>query len=79
MNDKCDYCNQADTIKHSLYYCHVSELFCKNTSLWLKKLTDIKITFAICEIIFGLVNAYYDDDRIVHSKLFDDAWQMVLK
>ena len=66
MNDKCNYCNQVDIIEHHLYYCHVSRLFWENTSLWLQKLTNIQITFVICEVVFGLVNAYYEDDRTAY-------------
>ena len=64
QSGKCFYCNQIDTIEHHLYFCHVTDRFWKKTTEWLKELTNIKINFTVCEIIFGIVNICYDGDSI---------------
>ena len=68
QNNKCSYCtqnNEIDTLEHHLYYCHVSRRFWKDVSEWLGELTNVTIKFAICDIVFGMVETYNFRD-IVH-------------
>ena len=47
-----------------LYYCCVSIVFWDKVSKWIKEITDMKIRFTVCDIIFGLTNHLYDGDRV---------------
>ena len=51
----CIFCNHSDTIEHHFFLCAFSKLFWEYVETWLTDLfqTENKITFAICEILFG--------------------------
>ena len=51
----CNYCPLSiDTIEHHLYYCTKSKEFWEETENWLESILQIKFSFTICEVIFGM-------------------------
>ena len=51
---ECDSCGEIDTIEHRLYTCRESQKIWEGIYKWIDENFDIKITFTICEILFGI-------------------------
>ena len=54
-NPFCLFCKHFNTIEHHFFLCALSKLFWENVESWLTDLLKLnnRITFAICEILFG--------------------------
>ncbi len=50
----CIYCNEIDTIEHHFFYCRESSLFWNRLEKWLENNLQLKFSFTVCEIIFGI-------------------------
>ena len=54
---ECDSCGEIDTIdtiEHRLYYCRESQIIWKAIYKWMEENFEIKISFTICEVLFGV-------------------------
>ena len=60
----CIYCTENDTIEDHLYHCNVTINFWREVSTWLYKINLIKLSFTVCEVIFGLCEASHTDGCI---------------
>ena len=63
---ECDSCGEIDTIDHRLYNCRESKKIWEGIYKWIKENFDIKITFTICEVLFGM-----PANNDVYIKLFN--------
>ena len=52
--DRCNYCNDLDTIEHHLYTCTESKKIWQSVQRWCNTNLGIKYNFTICEILFGI-------------------------
>ena len=57
----CIHCTQIDTIEHHLYHCNATINFWREVSTWLYKINWIKLSFTVCEVIFGLCAVFLTD------------------
>ena len=51
---ECDSCGEIDTVEHRFYTCRESQKIWKGISKWIDENFYIKITFTICEVLFGI-------------------------
>ena len=53
-SDKCQYCDMTETIEHFFYECAESSLFWKHAENWIYKLFNVKVSFSVIDILFGV-------------------------
>ena len=53
-NNKCDYCDNIDTIEHLLFWCKRTQDFWQKTREWARNNLEASMQLTICEIIFGI-------------------------
>ena len=52
-NNKCDECEEVDSIEHHFYYCKTSTTFWNRLKGWMVGNLGFGIGLAVCEVIFG--------------------------
>jgi len=64
-NNKCNYCNEIDTIEHHLYTCSESKKIWQSVQSWCSTNLEIKYNLTVCEVLFGIpINNSVDMDII---------------
>ena len=64
-NNRCNYCNEFDTIEHHLYMCTESQNIWQSVQRWCSTNLEIKYDLTICEVLFGIpTNTSADMDII---------------
>lgn len=53
-NDKCDYCNETDTLEHFLYYCAKVQTLWLQFRSWFERETHIHLDVSPKEYFFGV-------------------------
>ena len=53
-SNKCEYCDQIDTIEHHLFWCRSTQEFWNKVQKWVKNNLDTSLKLTVCEIIFGI-------------------------
>ena len=62
--DKCEFCNDIDTMEHFLYECRVSMKLWDSIQLWWESSLSFKFPITVLEIFFGIPNE--NRDNITH-------------
>jgi len=66
-------CDLIDTIEHHLFECHTSKKLWNQLEKWLIQTLEIKHTFTICEIIFGII-CTLKDKNILNFTILLTKW-----
>jgi hypothetical protein len=53
-NDRCEYCDEVETIEHFFYKCEISNSFWKHIERWLGAVLNIKLHLSMVDILFGV-------------------------
>ena len=67
-NNKCDYCEEGDSIEHHLYYCTISNFFWNQVKSWMISYMNlgIELTVHVCEVLFRLPTYNNPDLKLIN-------------
>ena len=66
QTNKCEYCNEIDTLEHHFFWCGYSGQFWRKIQKWSKDNLDTSMDFTVCEILFGICINNNDSFNIIN-------------
>ena len=75
-NNKCDYCEEVDSIEHHLYYCTISNQFWKQLKSWTISNLNLGIELTVCEVLFGIPSNNNPDLKIINFLILIGKWYL---
>ena len=73
-SEKCDYCDNVDTIEHHLHTCEESQKIWCHLQKWLLDNLGTSLPFTVCEVMFGLTTMSSVEFNIINFLILLTKW-----